>query len=839
MTDETPGATGLLLPVGARLLHVGPDTTGTTSLQAALWAARPAMLEQGVRHVGKNRNPAIAVRAVTGQSASASTEAAPSIRDWRDLVGEVRRASEPRAVLSGERFAWATPDVIERVANDLDAGRLHVAVTLRPLGRILPSQWQQSVLAGLRMSYGAWLREVFGTHDTTTHEVFWRLHRHDELVTRWADVLGRGRVTAIVVDERQHGKLLQVFEGLLGLREGTLEPDRDVANRAMTLGEIEAVRFFNLAAHAAGVDHGTHASMMRFGAAIHMQMRAPGADEARIQTPQWALDKALAADEAIVAALGQSGVRIIGDLASLAVPLTDRSGDTAAPDPVSAPPRVAAEMAMGMALASGLARRASGTALEAAAGDAGLARVSTWQLASVAGFRSLSAVRSGIGRAGRVAGRGRRRLVPAMAPATPPVSAAAPVTSVTAPAAAPQEPGQAKAAALVLPAALPDGTRILHIGPPKTGTTSLQAAFWAARAEALAQGVRYAGRTRHSTRAVWAVTGRRSFDEGRAVPPMDHWTELLTEIREAPEPRVVLSSEGFAFASPAASGRILADLDPARTHVVLTLRPLGRLLASEWQEHAQSGLEVPYDAWLHNLFHEPSLPMTGSFWRRQRHDTLIERWAGPVGAGNVTVVVVDDRDHDALLRVFEALCGLRLGTLVADRTTANRSLTLEEITAIRALRERWEAEGLSSASFQRIVRMKVAAEMKTRVPAPDELRIVTPQWALDRAAEIADEIVTGIAASGVRVIGDLEVLREVPRGYGDTQPEVRIPPAISASMAMGVLVASGATRRSGAAWIEPIETARLSTRRIARVVAGRAVSAAARRSPGPSSGGEG
>jgi hypothetical protein len=287
---------------------------------------------------------------------------------------------------------------------------------------------------------------------------------------------------------------------------------------------------------------------------------------------------------------------------------------------------------------------------------------------------------------------------------------------------------------------------------------------------------------------------------------------------------------GFSYAAFAAIDRVVADLDPARTHIVVTMRPVARLLASEWQEHAQSGMALPYGAWLDRLFHEPARPTTASFWRRQRHDHLIERWATRVGRDNVTAIVVDERDHDALLRTFEALCGLRPGTLEHDRSTANRSLTLAEITAIRALRERWAAEGLSATSFHRVIRMQVATAMKRRAPEPGEARIETPQWALDSALAIADEVIAGVAASGVRVLGDLEALRDAPPGLdGTTLPEVRIPPAISAALAMGVLEASGVARRPGGAWLEPVEAARISTSGLARVILGRAVSAVTRR----------
>ena len=167
----------MLLPEGTRLLHIGPHKTGTTSLQGALFAARPEMVAQGVRHVGKTRNPAAAVRAVTGQPAPTSTTEPPPIRYWSDLVRDVRRAKEPRAVLSSEFFAWAKPPVIERIARDLDRDRLHIVVTLRPIGRILPSQWQQNVQAGALADYPTWLRGSSARRRQARS--FWWLHRHD------------------------------------------------------------------------------------------------------------------------------------------------------------------------------------------------------------------------------------------------------------------------------------------------------------------------------------------------------------------------------------------------------------------------------------------------------------------------------------------------------------------------------------------------------------------------------------------------------------------------------------------------------------------------------------
>jgi hypothetical protein len=382
VSDGSPTGPGLL-PDGARLLHIGPHKTGTTSLQAALFASRAAMLEQGVRHLGRTRNPAAAVRAVTGQPAPTTPDRPPSMRYWKDLVGEFRRAREPRVVVSSEFFAWARPEVIERIADDLDGDRLHVVVTLRPLGRILPSQWQQNVQAGLVLSYDDWLAQVFGTKKVRARTAFWRLHRHDELIERWAAVLGRDRVTAIVVDERDHGMLLRTFESLLGLREGTIAADHDLSNRSMTVPEVEAVRAFNAATRQLGIPRAVHAKAMRFGAAIHMKQRIPDPTEARIETPQWALDRAREVDLEIMPAIEASGVRVIGDLSSLGVPLV--STGSLDPSAVTVPPRIAADMAVGILLASGLARAATarGSNEPAWIEPIEVARVSTWQLVGV------------------------------------------------------------------------------------------------------------------------------------------------------------------------------------------------------------------------------------------------------------------------------------------------------------------------------------------------------------------------------------------------------------------------------------------------------------------------
>ncbi len=346
----------LLVPAGTRLVHIGPSKTGTTSLQAAMWVGRDAMREQGVRYAGRKRHSEGAFRAIAGLSSPLADEPVPPpISLWEDFVADVRQAKEPRIVVSSEYLAHAREDAIRRVVDDLDANRIHVVVTLRPLGRILGSQWQQTVQAGSTTAFEAWLDHLFKQPPDQAASLWYR-HRHDRLVERWARIVGRDRLTVVVVDDRDHAQVLRVFEALLGLRPGTLELQADLANRSLTLAEVEALRAFNVSYVDARLSRGLRTRVVRQGVALHMKRRQPGADEPRVEAPQWAMDRAGEVSREVVAALSTSGVRIVGDLARLAEGTTSRVQGDRMPDP-QIPPAIAASMSIGVLIAGGFARR--------------------------------------------------------------------------------------------------------------------------------------------------------------------------------------------------------------------------------------------------------------------------------------------------------------------------------------------------------------------------------------------------------------------------------------------------------------------------------------------------
>ncbi len=388
---------------------------------------------------------------------------------------------------------------------------------------------------------------------------------------------------------------------------------------------------------------------------------------------------------------------------------------------------------------------------------------------------------------------------------------------------------------------LPEGGVLLHIGPPKTGTSALQGACHAYRDAMRAQGVRYAGRTQQSGQAAYAVLGREHPTLGEA-PSAHHWKRLVSEVRTAKEPRVFVSSEFFAGADDAQIARIISELGEDRVHVALTLRPVSRILASRWQQNVQEGARYSFDQWLHWVFEQPDEGKGAIFWSRQRHDRLAARWASVVGPERLSVVMVDEQNKSAIYQAFEALLNLQTGTLKPQNDTANRSMTTEEIELIRALNERFAEAGITRPLLYKMITRGSALYMKGRTAGPEEPKQVTPSWAIKRADAIGWESAATIRALGVQVIGNLDALGGLtpkgesaapipPLASGSASDRAatdrRVPEEVATQAAMGMLYASGAAREDGSGRsgvdvrVEPQALQRVHTIDLLRVVAQR------------------
>jgi hypothetical protein len=342
---------------------------------------------------------------------------------------------------------------------------------------------------------------------------------------------------------------------------------------------------------------------------------------------------------------------------------------------------------------------------------------------------------------------------------------------------------------------LPEHAVLLHIGTFKTGTTAIQGALFRARPQMAEHGVLHAGQTRNPASAALALTGLKG-QMGKPAPRMEHWDELAAQVKAASDQRVVVSSESFSGADLDSARRAVRELGGQRVHVVVTLRPLVKIMPSQWQQYVRNRATFSYDVWLEGMLKKPPyVKPTPTFWQRHLHDALVERWASIVGPENVTVIVADENDRDFLLRAFEELLDLPSGLLVAEKDTENRSMTLGEIELVRQVNSEFIGREWPDKLYRKFVREGLASQMQTsRNPPPDEPRVTTPQWALDRAAEIGAAAADKISTLGVRIVGDITTLG-APMLAKESLDATHADPVMAVDAArealVGIIVASG------------------------------------------------
>lgn len=333
-------------------------------------------------------------------------------------------------------------------------------------------------------------------------------------------------------------------------------------------------------------------------------------------------------------------------------------------------------------------------------------------------------------------------------------------------------------------APIADHQVLLHIGVHKTGTTAIQAALADARSELEDHNVRYPGKLQAQHRAALAVLGRPWGwnNRGGAVLDREHFTRLVARTKEAPG-RVVISSEFFCEAPEETAQQVVSELGDVR--VVVTLRNLGKLLPSSWQQYLKYGLTTQYPEWLEDVFATPGRSsMSPTFWKRHDHGAVIERWAAAAGPDKVTVLVLEDVDRTAMFVSFAELLGIPSEVLTSRMNlTSNRSMTAAEAELLVRLNERVKKQ-MEWTDYVRLIRRGVALGMvENRKPSADEAPLTTPEWALDAAAVEGQKSVARIQASGVHVVGNLNALAiraQNPKGAQGSPELVPIDAAVEA-----------------------------------------------------------
>lgn len=343
MEQSTGHPEGVIGPHGV-LLHPGAPKAATTAIQSCLAAVRSRLWDDGLVYPGNELNHIAASRAALGMP-NIPHEAAKDAKKWANLQRTVTR-HEGRAIVSSELLAVCNQERIATVVEALGGDRVHVVLTLRSLGAVVPSAWQESIKAGGREPFGRFVEAVLerqGEAGTDPAGRFWTVHQQARLVQRWADVVGPERVTVVPLDPTRTDDVFAAFEYLIGLAPGTLDPSLAThTNRSLTWAEAEAVRSFNTLVGMPGEFENVGEMLPPQVVSILVESRRPPADEPRATLSPQDVEALIPLATAMTDAIRESGVRVIGDL-DLLVPTVDP--DAVVPvEPTSAPFDVVAHL---------------------------------------------------------------------------------------------------------------------------------------------------------------------------------------------------------------------------------------------------------------------------------------------------------------------------------------------------------------------------------------------------------------------------------------------------------------------------------------------------------------
>ncbi len=322
---------GLRLPPGAVLLHIGPYKTGTTAIQASLERHRADLAAYGVRYPGTRRRQARPVFALIGRGLPGMPDVPE--QEWSDLVAEVRAAAAERVVISSEDLSTLYAEQVARAVHDLGPDRVHVLTVARNLAPLLPSGWQERVKSvNETRSYEEYLTEVLAERPTgSSAAVFWRHHSLANLLGTWTSAVPPERVTVVVADESDRGRLRRVCEELLGLPDGLLT-EAPADNASLTWNRAELYRALNLRAASGRWGERTHRRLLFRGLLRGLTQADVEPGESRLpQLPPWAAERVAELSRERVRQLRASGVRVVGHPDLLLADAGTTSGSSAEP----------------------------------------------------------------------------------------------------------------------------------------------------------------------------------------------------------------------------------------------------------------------------------------------------------------------------------------------------------------------------------------------------------------------------------------------------------------------------------------------------------------------------
>ena len=294
----------------------------------------------------------------------------------------------------------------------------------------------------------------------------------------------------------------------------------------------------------------------------------------------------------------------------------------------------------------------------------------------------------------------------------------------------------------------------LHVGLPKTGTSTIQAAL-DARADALAAaGVLYpGGRHRAHRLATYDLLGQRV--RGDDAVSAGAYRRLVEEAASLAGSDVLISDEKLGLARPRHVRRVVRSFSPRRVHVIVAARDMARTVVSAWQQNVMTGSTTTWHDFI-TAVRDPqaaSEPDATAFWLR--HDLLrvLDTWSTAIPPERIRVVTVPPAGAGTrcLLDRFAEAAGLPPDVWGNHEVAPhNVSLGAAEVEVVRRLNAA-VVPVLNQAQYRFVVEHGLRPRLAVAGPRPLRLPEEHLPWARGQAEGLIEEL----QRRGLHVVGDL------------------------------------------------------------------------------------
>jgi hypothetical protein len=231
-------------------LHIGEPKTGTTFLQQVMWHNRDVLAAQGVVLPGHHpQDHYRATQDLRGLVKLPSDPAGAWTGEW-DILARQARQSGKTAVISHELFSAADDEHAGQAVRSLQPADVHIVLTVRDIGGLLPAEWQESVKHRTTRGYEDWLGDVIDRESADPDRRrwwFWRVHDTLAVLALWARHVPADHIHVITTAPRGSSSsvLWDRFAALIGVEAGSVDLSGARANASLGLPEIEFMRRLN------------------------------------------------------------------------------------------------------------------------------------------------------------------------------------------------------------------------------------------------------------------------------------------------------------------------------------------------------------------------------------------------------------------------------------------------------------------------------------------------------------------------------------------------------------------------------------------------------------------